>query len=445
MEFLYRESANISDNELIELNELLVDYKAFLCRVAEREGYADKESSINLPFDEGLLRDVLAVSEAKRAKGTSVLKYIVVIGIGGSNLGTKAVYDSIYGSVDQFEPDRFPKLLFADTNDPQLIAKLTNFLVSHIEDPSQFVVNSISKSGGTTETIANTEFIVGALRERFGDAVYERMVVTSDDDSPLWASAVEKGITALSIPKNVGGRFSVFSSVGLFPLALLGLDVGALREGAQTMRQLCLNEPIETNPAMLSAAILFSHFKKGKTINDNFIFHPELESLGKWYRQLMGESIGKEKDMDGKIVHTGITPRVSIGSTDLHSVGQLYLGGPKDKTTTFISTKRAKSTTLMPSERVFPNLIESLHDKSLDQIMRAILEGTKIAYLENKLPFMEVVLEGISEYSLGEFLQFKMIEMMYLGSLLRVNAFDQPNVESYKLATKRILEEELGI
>ena len=440
MEFLYRESANISDNELAELNELLVDYKAYLIGVAKSGGYEDKESSINLPSDEALLCDVLAVSEAK---GGRELKYIVVIGIGGSNLGTKAVYDSLYGNVDQFEPDRFPKLLFADTNDPQWIAKMTDFLVTSVQDPCQFVVNSISKSGGTTETIANTEFIVGALRERFGDAVLERMVVTSDDESPLWKSAKELGITVLSIPKNVGGRFSVFSSVGLFPLALLGLDVKALRKGALTMRERCLNEPIATNPAMLSAAILFSHFKKGKTINDNFIFHPELESLGKWYRQLMGESIGKEKDMDGNIVHTGITPRVSIGSTDLHSVGQLYLGGPQDKTTTFISAKRVPSTTLMPQNRLFPNLIESLHDKSLDQIMRAILEGTKIAYLKNKLPFMEVILEDISEHSLGEFLQFKMIEMMYLGNLMRVNAFDQPNVESYKIATRRILEEEM--
>lgn len=441
MEFLYRSSANISDSDLIELNELLVDYKAHLVRVAKRGGYEDKESSINLPVDEVLLRDVLAASEAKSERE---LKYIIVIGIGGSNLGTKAIYDSLYGFFDQFEPDRFPKVLFADTNDPKTITKLTDFLVTHIQDPSEFVVNSISKSGGTTETIANTEFIVGALRERFGDTVYERMVVTSDTGSPLWTSAVERGITALSIPKNVGGRFSVFSSVGLFPLALLGLDVRALREGARAMRKRCLSEPIQTNPAMLSAIILFSHLKKGKTINDNFIFHPELESLGKWYRQLMGESIGKEKDWDGNIVHTGITPRVSIGSTDLHSVGQLYLGGPQDKTTTFISTKRVASTTLMPRRRLFPNLIESLHDKSLDQIMRAILEGTKIAYLKNKLPFMEVILPDISEHSLGEFLQFKMIEMMYLGSLLRVNAFDQPNVELYKIETKRILEEEMS-
>ena len=106
MEFLYRESANISDSELAELNELLVDYKAYLALVAKSGGYTDKESSINLPSDEALLRDVLAVSEAK---GGRELKYIVVIGIGGSDLGTKAIYDSLYGNVDQFEPDRFPK------------------------------------------------------------------------------------------------------------------------------------------------------------------------------------------------------------------------------------------------------------------------------------------------------------------------------------------------
>jgi len=177
----------------------------------------------------------------------------------------------------------------------------------------------------------------------------------------------------------------------------------------------------------------------GFTINDNFFFHPELESVGKWYRQLMGESVGKEQSLTGEVVHAGITPTVSLGSTDLHSVGQLYLGGPKDKLTTFVSSKQTASLSV-PDERVFPNLVPMITGRSAADIMAAILQGVKIAYQKADLPFMEVVLDSLDEESIGAYLQFKMLEMMYLGQLLSVNSFDQPNVESYKVETKQILE-----
>jgi glucose-6-phosphate isomerase len=155
----------------------------------------------------------------------------------------------------------------------------------------------------------------------------------------------------------------------------------------------------------------------------------------------MGESIGKERSLQGDVVHAGITPTVSLGSTDLHSVEQLYLGGPKDKITTFISSKKVVAVNV-PDERTFPELVTMIAGKSAETIMTAILEGVKIAHQKADLPFMEVVLDGIDEYSLGAYMQFKMLEMMYLGQLLNVNSFDQPNVESYKVETKQILERE---
>jgi glucose-6-phosphate isomerase len=213
-----------------------------------------------------------------------------------------------------------------------------------------------------------------------------------------------------------------------------------LVEGASQIRTVCTNENIEENPALLSAATIFYHQKKGKNINDTFIFHPELESVGKWYRQLMGESLGKEHDLQGNVIHAGVTPTVSVGSTDLHSVGQLYLGGPRDKITTFVYTEDTTQTVRIPDTLEFP-LVEGISGKNDSDIMKAICEGTKIAYKNQGLPFMEVILEKISEKELGAFLQFKMIEMMYLGQLLNVNAFDQPHVELYKVETKRILNQ----
>ncbi len=228
------------------------------------------------------------------------------------------------------------------------------------------------------------------------------------------------------------------SAVGLFPLAKAGINVTALVDGARKMRDRCLSSDIQENPAMMSAAILFAHYHAGRMINDNFIFHSELESLGKWYRQLLGESIGKEHDRDGKVVRIGITPTVSIGSTDLHSVGQLYLGGPKDKLTTFISAEYGKRGSTITQE-VFAGVGEGIAGKKPADVAEAILKGVKIAYEKKGLPFMEILLSDITPASLGAFMQFKMMEMMYLGKLFNVNPFDQPNVESYKIETKNIL------
>ena len=202
----------------------------------------------------------------------------------------------------------------------------------------------------------------------------------------------------------------------------------------------CLNDDIYKNPAMFSAFSLFVNYKKDKTVNDNFIFNSELESLGKWYRQLMGESIGKEKNKNGETINVGINPSISIGSTDLHSVGQLYLGGPKDKMTTFIYSLSKNSNIKTSKERLFPSLVKMIDDKNMKDVLKSILDGVKISYKNKNIPFTEVILEEIDEYSLGQFLQFKMIEIMYLGFLLNINSFNQPNVDDYKIETKKILE-----
>ncbi len=171
-----------------------------------------------------------------------------------------------------------------------------------------------------------------------------------------------------------------------------------------------------------------------------FLFAPCLESLGKWYRQLLAESIGKEFDRDGKVVHCGIMPTVSIGSTDLHSMGQLYLAGPNDKMTTFVSVQNHTRSVSIPKKGVFNGLVEGIYGKTSTEIMNAILKGIKRTYQKKKIPFCEIVLDDISPKSLGEFMQFKMMEVMFLGELFNVNVFDQPNVESYKIETKRILK-----
>ncbi len=195
----------------------------------------------------------------------------------------------------------------------------------------------------------------------------------------------------------------------------------------------CLDTDVQNNPAMMSALIQYYHYKRGVSINDLFLFSVDLEAMGKWYRQLMAESIGKEFDRQGKQVLMGITPTISLGSIDLHSVAQLYLGGPRDKCTTFVTVEKNTHTIVVPQDGA------GLGGKTFSEIMHALSEGTKEAYLKNNRPFCSVVVPEKSEYSIGQFLQFKMIEVMYLGFLCNVDPFDQPNVEMYKREAQRIL------
>lgn len=405
-------------------------YKEHVRTVFEQGLYDAPEGSINLPGDDALLIEVRGMI-AKKV--TANLKYNIVIGIGGSNLGTKVVYDALFSVRDMAELKQAPKLLFAETTDPEVLAALCS-LITNLESSDEVILTLISKSGGTTETIANFEILMQPLKAKFEDAL-NRVVAITDEGSKLWQSAQEKGIACIALPATVGGRYSVFSAVGLFPLASVGVDIAALRRGAYDLLTHCMQDD---DIALQSAAVLAEAYRAGYSINDNFFFHPELESLGKWYRQLMGESVGKEQSLTGETVHAGITPTVSLGSTDLHSVGQLYLGGPKDKLTTFVSARSAAVP--IPSSRVLPELVPMIDGKTAEGIMAAILEGVQIAYQKAELPYMEVTLDAIDEISIGAYLQFKMLEMMYLGQLLNVNSFDQPNVEAYKIETKRVLE-----
>lgn len=437
MELNYKNSARIEESKLKEAAHELEEYRGYLTQIMRRKVYDTPECSVNLPIDQDFMA---VVNVVKKSKVSKKLKYVIVVGIGGSNLGTKAVYDALFGAFDAIEPGRFPKMIFLETCDPQYLERFSDFLKNQIKNPEEMLINVISKSGTTTETVANFEIIAAVFKKKFGDeALHDRLVITTDENSKLWNLAKSKNITALPIPKEVGGRYSVLSPVGLFPLAAAGIDIESLCEGAATMRKNCIENDLETNPALISATLLFQNTKAEKTINDNFFFTPQLESLGKWYRQLLGESIGKEQDKDGKTVHAGITPTVSIGSTDLHSVGQLYLGGPLDKFTTFVSVKNIPNPMPLPKEQFANNLVENLSNSSAQNIMEAILEGTKMAYGKKELPFVEIMMSEISPFTLGEYLQFKMIEMMYLGKLMNVDPFDQPNVELYKIETRKIL------
>jgi glucose-6-phosphate isomerase len=430
------EHSLVSDVDLTNLGDRL---KPEIERVATAWGsdYNSPYAFLNLPSDKTLIRTVQEVVSEKQKLEPSML---IVIGIGGSNLGTLAVHEALQGLLyNSFNP---LKIYFADTVDSDYINRIIALMEQELHDGNNVVLTIISKSGTTSETIANAQLFIQVLQKHKSREYGDYIVAITDEGSLLWQKADEYRWAKLAIPKNVGGRYSVFSAVSLFPLGMLGIDLQMLLKGAESIKQASSTKNITHNMPALSAALLFDQHRKGIMIHDTFIFAMNLKSVGAWYRQLMAESIGKAESKQGTLINEGITPTVSIGSTDLHSMVQLYLGGPSDRFTTFVSVQKMPSELKLPKESPLAGLVENIQGKSFKQIMNAILQGVQIAYKKNKRPFNALEIPELSAYYIGQLLQAKMIEMVYLAFLLDVNPFDQPQVELYKKETREILTHE---
>ncbi len=440
IDLIYQNTSGVEDAQLEVGQKALSEYVDFIWKLAQGDqgnfDYGYSESSIILPLDGAFRNSLLAKIKEKKNKE---LKYIMVVGIGGSNLGTMALYQALRG-LDVFMHEEDAKIIFLDTVSSPLINQAINFLNNQINSPEEILVNVISKSGETTETVANFEVIYDVLKKRFGDKINSRLVFTTDKGSKLWKIAEEKGLDLLEIPEKVGGRYSVFSAVGLFPLGLANFNIEVFWDGAAEMVKRCTNKDVFQNPALVSAISTYIHYTNGLNIYNSFYFNPELKTLGRWYSQLMAESVAKEFDLNNQKVNIGITPITSIGSTDLHSTATLFLSGPKNKFTQFIHASQKEGSPQVPKELFMNDLVPNISGKSIADVMNAIFYGVKIAYLKNGLPYSEIVMHDISEDSLGQYLELKMFETMYLARLFGVNAFDQPKVEDYKRETREILK-----
>jgi glucose-6-phosphate isomerase len=401
---------------------------------AQIHTYETPYASAYLPFDIEILKECTLLAQQKLQLKPMAL---IIIGIGGSNLGTAALLEALNG---KFYNETQPlKVYFADTLDPDTTNHIIAQTKAILKAENNIIVTVISKSGTTLETIAHYEVFLEILK-KYRPLTYHQYIVTITDlNSPLWIHAQQEKYSCLTLPRNVGGRYSVFSAVGLFPLLLCRIDAESLLKGAQDGFALCTKKDISCNPATLSASTLATLYAKGYYIHDIFLFCTELESFGKWYRQLIGESIGKEYNNQKKRVNIGITPTVSIGSTDLHSVAQLYLAGPHNRFTTFISLANNECNVIIPhsNNSNIPDM--NIEGKKYTFLMSAILQGTQQAYSETNNPFATIILPQKNAYYMGLLMQIKMLEIMYLGFLMDINPFDQPNVEIYKEKTQKII------
>jgi glucose-6-phosphate isomerase len=420
MKFIYQKTSGISSQKILKASKKLESYFKRLQKIANDFSYLENESTIALPRDKELQKISEQITFEYLKKD---IQELIIIGIGGSNLGAMAVYSAL-------NPKKGVKLSFVDTLNSRNIKETIARMKSAQKFKKHVVLNIISKSGSTTETISNSKIFIEELK-KVSKHWNEYIVVTTEPKSKLCVWAETHAIDVLPNPEKVGGRYSVFSPVGIFPLLISGANIKNFLNGARKALDICLNPDPIKNPALQSAAIIYESIKNKKVIYDLFLFNSDLENLGKWNRQLFGESLGKE----GK----GIAPSVSIGSTDLHSVGQLYLGGPKNIFTSFVSLRNIEDIKIPSFDIGFDGIVPELNNASILKVLNSIYKGTKTAYQKRGLPFVEIILDSINEEELGLFMQFKMIETMLLAKLIGVNAFDQPNVEDYKKHTKKML------
>ena len=321
------------------------------------------------------------------------VKFIFVVGIGGSDLASKAVWNAI--TLHKTEINK--KIFFLESPDSREYNEVENFVRNEIVNPEEIVLIVVSKSGRTLETLRTFNKTFDILSEKFGSPLNERMLIISSPDSPLWKLAEERELEHLAWEGDIGGRFSAFTVAHTKVLSIAGLDTESFLSGSMEMDGKYAN----------LAKDIFDNYQKGADILDFFIFNSELEDLGKWCRQLIAESLGKE-NKEGKRV--GITPMISIGPVDLHSMLQLDLGGPKNKFTLFIQSVR----------------------EITDTVNETAYKDTIAAYEKMGLPFGKYEMPEINEFELGKFMNLMMKTTVELAKLLEVNPYDQPAVEDYK-------------
>lgn len=384
----------------------------------------DPRAFLDLPNDEHVRTQV---DDAIRAIKTDELKHVVVIGIGGSSLGMRALLPVI--------PPGGPRVHVIETVSGYEAVQFAETVVRDSARPEEVAVVVASKSGTTTETAANAGFVIEKLEHHLGP-ISARVVVITDESSALAAYGAEHGYRVVTMPHAVGGRYSVFSPVGLLPFALAGGSVDALLASAQATHKTFLDER-EASVAARMGAYLAAYAEGGYRTHNLFVFEPLLEDLGKWWRQLVGESLGKSALRSGAPAHTSILPIVSVGSTDLHSVGQLYLSGHPNIATTFLSV--GEPDVRVPDVGIAPALVPGVGGASYEKILGAIREGVMQAYRARNLPQLSMSLKDRSPEALGAFMQTQMIAVAVAGEILDINVFDQPNVEEYKRVTRTIL------
>ncbi len=386
-----------------------------------------------LPADKKLLRASIDLADRMRAG----IEDVVVCGIGGSALGFLALTNALLHPRHNELPGAKrggPRWHVLDNADADAAAACLDLV-----NPKKTLVVVISKSGGGGETSANFQVMLEALVAAHGDsfekALRRVVVITDPAKGTLRQFADERGVASLPIPPGVGGRFSVLTPVGVFPAALLGMDVAALVAGAGAMLKRCRTADPWADPAITAAILLDLHYRAQRRTT---VFMPYANSLWRtadWFRQLWAESLGKAVDREGRAVHVGMTPMAALGATDQHSQVQLFAEGPDDKTYLFVRTRATRDVTIPPA-RFAPETYGFLDNRGMDELLNTEGDATEAALAHFGRPTARITLARTDAHGLGQLFMFLEMLTASVGALWKIDAFDQPGVELGKILTR---------
>lgn len=411
----------ISEDEIKSMEKIVSDAKEVLL---SRNGAGnDFLGWIDLP----VAYDVEEFGRIKKAaeKIQSDSDVLLVIGIGGSYLGARAAIEflrhSFYNSVDK-EIRKTPEIYYCGNN---LSGTYLSQLIDVIGD-RDFSVNVISKSGTTTEPAVAFRIFKKMLEKKYGkEGAAKRIYATTDKErGALKSLATEEGYETFVVPDDVGGRFSVLTAVGLLPIAVSGADISKLMEGAASMREVCLNKAFEENEALKYAAVRNILLRKGKSVEILCNYEPVFHYVAEWWKQLYGESEGKDQK--------GIFPASVDLTTDLHSMGQFIQDGSRIMFETVMELEKPSFDITLEEEPVDLDGLNYLTGKTLDFINKSAMKGTQLAHTDGNVPNLSIKVPEQNEFYLGQLFYFYEFACGVSGYVLGVNPFNQPGVESYK-------------
>lgn len=378
---------------------------------------------IDLPVEYNKEEFNRILQAAKKIQSDS--EVLLVIGIGGSYLGARAAIEflrhSFYNCVSK-EVRKTPEIYFVGNN---ISSTYISHLIEVIGD-RDFSINIISKSGTTTEPAIAFRVFKKLLIQKYGNKEAAKRIYATTDQKKgaLKNLATEEGYESFVVPDDVGGRFSVLTAVGLLPIAVSGADISKLMEGAAAMRERCLNRPYAENDAVQYAVVRNILLRKGKSIEILANYEPSLHYVSEWWKQLYGESEGKDQK--------GIFPASVDLTTDLHSMGQFIQDGQRTMFETVINLEESTCEVVLEKEEVDLDGLNYLAGKTVDFINKSAMKGTILAHTDGQVPNLMVHLQKQDETSLGELFYFFEFACGVSGYLLGVNPFNQPGVENYK-------------
>lgn len=411
----------ISDEEISYMSKLTEDAK----KVLESKTGAGNDflGWIDLPIDYDEEEFSRIETAAEKIKADS--EVLLVIGIGGSYLGARAAIEFLkhgfYNNIPK-EKRKTPEIYYVGNN----ISSTYLQSVIDVVGDRDFSVNIISKSGTTTEPAIAFRVFKKMLEDKYGkkEAAGRIYATTDKAKGALKDLATKEGYESFVVPDDVGGRYSVLTAVGLLPIAVSGADIKTLMEGAASGRELALNHTFKENDAMQYAAVRNILLRKGKGIEVLGNYEPSLHYIGEWWKQLYGESEGKDQK--------GIFPAAVDLTTDLHSMGQFIQDGARTLFETIMNVEKAKEIITIKKEPVDLDGLNYLSGKDMDFVNKSAMNGTILAHTDGQVPNLMITIPEMNEFYLGQLFYFFEFACGVSGYLLGVNPFNQPGVESYK-------------